>query len=132
LLIHRGSTQIDVLKSQTFSTLRRETNLEAAMLDGILTANIQPEGLQVGDIVEVALTTEHHDPVMKNHVEAMLADFNSANLNQGHVRVQWPATLPIKLKATTGLPAFQVKKAGDRKEIEFSVRQIQPLVAHKG
>jgi tetratricopeptide (TPR) repeat protein len=102
------------------------------LFEGILTANIQPEGLQVGDIVEVALTTEHRDPVMKDHVEAMLADFNSANLNQGHVRVQWPATLPIKLKATTGLPAFQVKKAGDRKEIEFSVSQIQPLVAPKG
>lgn len=132
LLIHRGMTQIDVLKGQTFSILRRETNLEAAMLDGMLTANIQPEGLQVGDVVELAVTTEHRDPVMKSHVEAIVGDFNGPNLNQGHVRVQWTDNVPLKAKATTGLPAIRATKAGNQREIEFSVSKLQPLVAPKG
>jgi hypothetical protein len=55
LLIHRGDKVIDVLASgQRFTVVRRETNLENAVLDGVLTATIQPEGLQVGDIRDFA------------------------------------------------------------------------------
>ena len=132
LVIRRGATEIDVLKEQSFSTLRREANLEAAMLDGMLTANIQPEGLQVGDVIELAVTREHRDPVMKNHVEGMVADFNGQNLNQGYVRIQWPSSVPLKARASTGLPSFQVRKVGDRSEIEFAVTDLQPLVPPKG
>lgn len=64
--IRRGDKVIDVLGAgQTFTILRRESNLEAAMLDGTLTANIQPEGLQEGDIIDLATTVEHFDPVLK-------------------------------------------------------------------
>ena len=41
------------------------------MLDGTLTANIQPEGLVEGDTIVLATTTERSDPVLKGHVEAM-------------------------------------------------------------
>ena len=58
LEVRRGDKVIDVLKSgQTFTTLRRESNLELATLDGVLTANIQPEGLQEGDVIVLATTT---------------------------------------------------------------------------
>lgn len=63
LRIHRGDTVIDVLASgQTFTVVRREANLESAMLDGVLTANIQPEGLQVGDRLEIATSLSSADP----------------------------------------------------------------------
>lgn len=72
LLIRRGSEVIDVLASgQTFTVARRETNLDSAMLDGVLTASIQPEGLQVGDILHFALSVSSSDPVLKGHVEQM-------------------------------------------------------------
>jgi hypothetical protein len=65
LEIHRGDQVIDVLGSgQTFTTIRRESNLEQAMFDGVLTANIQPEGLQEGDIIRLATTTEYSDPIL--------------------------------------------------------------------
>jgi hypothetical protein len=52
-----ATKSIDVLGSgQTFTTLRREQNLEQAVLDGVLTANLNSEDLQVGDILEVAYT----------------------------------------------------------------------------
>ena len=70
LLIRRGDQIIDVLKSgQTFTVLRREQNLESATLDGVLTANIQPEGLQVGDTLEFAASVSSSDPTLKGHVE---------------------------------------------------------------
>ena len=55
LHIIRGDQVIDLLANgRTFTVLRRENNLEMAMLDGALTAAIQPEGLQVGDILDLA------------------------------------------------------------------------------
>jgi hypothetical protein len=81
LHIIRDGKVIDVLAGgQTFTVLRRETNLDAATLDGTLTGTIQAEGLQVGDIVDFAMTTEHSDAVLKGHVEAMFGawDFKVA------------------------------------------------------
>ncbi len=133
LIIRRGDQLIDVLKSgQTFTTLRRETNLDAATLDGVLTANIQPEGLQVGDVVEIAVTQEYHDPVMKGHVEAILAQFNGSTTKRGHLRVQWPAALAMKMRASSGLPPIKPVKNNGRSIIEFTMDGIDPIIVPKG
>src|SRR4051794_32080372 len=85
LVIRRGDKSIDVLASgQTFTVLRRETNLDAATLDGTLTATIQPEGLQEGDIVQLAVTTERSDPIMKGHVEGMFANWSGLPIQSAH------------------------------------------------
>lgn len=54
--IRRGSTTIDLLKPNSFMVLRRENNLEKAMLDGVRTVVIPAHGLQTGDILELAAT----------------------------------------------------------------------------
>ena len=70
--IERGGKVIDVLKSgQTFQVLRREQNLDQAVLDGTLTAVLQPEGLQVGDTLRIATSTTRRDPVLGEHAELM-------------------------------------------------------------
>ena len=72
LLILRGYQVIDVLKTQSFTVVRREPNMEAAMLDGVLTGNIQPEGLQVGDILDFAISMTSRDPTLKGHAQQVL------------------------------------------------------------
>ena len=54
--IRRGTTTIDLLKGQEFIVLRRENNLEKATLDGIRTVVLPAQGLQVGDVLNVAFT----------------------------------------------------------------------------
>lgn len=72
--IERGGKQIDVLASgQSFQVLRREQNLDQAVLDGTLTAVLQPEGLQVGDTLRLATTTVRRDPVLGTHSELIAA-----------------------------------------------------------
>ena len=54
LWIRRDGATIDVLKSdRKFLVLRRERGLEAAILDGRLTATLQIEDLRVGDVIEL-------------------------------------------------------------------------------
>src|SRR4051794_5438442 len=98
LQIRRGDQVIDVLASgQTFTVLRREQNLENAVLDGVLTATIQPEGLQVGDVIDFAASITSSDPVLKGHVEGIGGTWNGFPVTRAHMRLQWPTALPLRL-----------------------------------
>ena len=133
LQIRRGDKVIDVLGSgQTFTVLRRETNLDLAMLDGTLTGNIQPEGLQEGDIIDLATTTEQADPVFKGHVEAIYAAWNGLPLELGHVAIAWPSALKVQTRVSAGVPAGRKTMRGGSSVLEVSSAKIQPLIIPKG
>lgn len=68
--LFRESQVIDVLKDSSFEILRREDQLEAARLDGTLTAVLRVPDLRVGDELEVDLTTFASDPTL-GHNEAV-------------------------------------------------------------
>lgn len=62
--VHRDGQIIDVLAGTAFEVLRREENLEAAQLNGTLTAVLRVPDLRVGDDLEVAVTTLQKDPTL--------------------------------------------------------------------
>ncbi len=133
LQIRRGDKIIDVLASgQTFQTLRRETNLEAAMLDGTLTANIQPEGLQEGDIVDLATTTEHSDPALKGHVEAIFAGWNGAPINLAHASANWPKSMNLTVRRSDGLPQPRTNDSDERRAFDLTATKVEPLISPTG
>ncbi len=72
LLVHRNGQAIDVLEKTDFEILRREDQLEQAMLDGILTAVLRVPDLRVGDDLELAWTAPGHDPTLGNLSYGML------------------------------------------------------------
>jgi tetratricopeptide (TPR) repeat protein len=131
IVIHRGAEAIDVLKSQTFTVARRETNMEIATLDGVLTANIQPEGLQVGDVLEVAATVTSSDPVMKGHVEQSGAAWNIP-AQRAHMHLEWPASIPLRVRSVGALPPAVTKSAGGFKSYDIAINDVQPVIPPKG
>lgn len=64
LRILRGDEVIDVLETTDFEILRREDQLEQAMLDGLLTAHLRVPDLRVGDDLELRYTIPGHDPTL--------------------------------------------------------------------
>jgi hypothetical protein len=70
--VHRGAEVIDVLQNASFEILRRENQLEAASLDGILTAVLRVADLRVGDELEVGLTIRSNDPTLGATVAGIL------------------------------------------------------------
>jgi tetratricopeptide (TPR) repeat protein len=130
--ILRGGKVIDVLAAgQTFTVLRRETNLDAATLDGALTATLQPEGLQVGDIIELATTTERSDPVLKGHVETSFAAWNGVPVQQAHALLRWPAAMHLQVRTTPNLPAPRKSSEKGLNILEWAAQDVQPIVAPK-
>lgn len=133
LLIHRGAQTIDVLASgQTFTVVRREPNLESATLDGVLTANIQPEGLQVGDVIEFAISMRSSDPVLKGHIEELHGAWNGSPVARAHLRIQWPKSLPLRFRQTAGLPPLTPVSGPGGNSIEVSLDDLQPIIAPRG
>ena len=132
LQIRRGDKIIDVLANgQTFTTLRRETNLEAATLDGTLTGTLQPEGLQVGDIIDFATTVERSDPVLKGHVETIFAEWDGLPIDSAHAALNWPSNLRLQIRETPSLPAAQKSEIKGESKIEISAQNVQPLIPPK-
>lgn len=128
LVIRRGDQVIDVLASgQTFTTLRREQNLELATLDGVLTANIQPEGLQVGDILEIESTQKSRNPVFAGHVEATLGPIVFP-VDHLHLQVSWPESLGLRLAKTDELPDWKMTKSNGENTAEMTVDGVVPAL----
>ena len=132
LQIRRGDKIIDVLASQSFTVVRRETNLEAATLDGILTATIQPEGVQVGDVIDFAVSITDRDPALQSHVEMIGAGWNGMLVDLAHLRVQWPSAVAIRQRQTAGLPPLKIVHAGGLSSVEQTLPNLQPIIPPKG
>lgn len=138
LIIHklkvlRDGKEIDYLTTGPgFLTLRRETKLEAATLDGTLTATTQIEGLEVGDSLDFAYTIEHTDPIMKGRVQADWP-LNAGPLHRAHLRVLWPASMKVGWRSLAHAPEMTVRTKGDWTEAtlerEDPVDPIPPMAA---
>jgi tetratricopeptide (TPR) repeat protein len=119
--IVRDGQVIDVLaKGQTFTVIRRESNLEVAMLDGALTGALQIEGLQVGDIVDLAVTLVRRDPVLKGHAErfAGLPGMPAARMR---IRELWPDAKPMRWRATAGIDPPRITTGPEGTELAIDM-----------
>jgi hypothetical protein len=133
LVIRRGAETINVLASgQTFTVVRREQNLEMAMLDGVLTANIQPEGLQVGDIIDLAYSITTHDPVLGAHVETVGAAWNTAPIARAHMSVQWPDAVHMNTRTAAALPRPSTTHVAGINQVDISLSDVAPLQMPRG
>jgi tetratricopeptide (TPR) repeat protein len=133
LQIRRGAQVIDVLAGgQTFTVVRRETNLESAVLDGQLTASIQPEGLQVGDIVDLAVSITTSDPAQGRHVELTGAAWNGVPIARAHFRAQWPSSVPMRVQPSAGLTVSKVAHKDGLASVEIAMDKVEPLVMPNG
>ncbi len=118
LAIIRDGQRIDLLKAgEDVLVLRREKDLERAVLDGRMTASIQIKDLRVGDTVDWAASIERRDPILGPR----LSDFERMGwpgaIGRYRVRILWADGTPMVWKATAGFPAPKIGKAGDLNEL---------------
>lgn len=113
LRIIRGGQTIDILASQQFETLRRESNLESAMLDGRLTATLQPRDLRVGDVLELAFTIHDSLGVLAPHLESFGGSMSSETIDRYRLRATWSDDLPVRVEATEPWADIRPRRQGD-------------------
>ena len=124
--IIRGDAVIDVLAAgQTFTVLRRETNLELATLDGVLTAALQPEGLQVGDILDIAFTVKRRDPALQGRSQSLTGDIFPVPVARLYIRQIWAPGKAMRWRETEGLAAPTVTKTADGTELVIDMTNAE-------
>ncbi|CAN5597832.1 hypothetical protein BH10PSE4_BH10PSE4_45700 [soil metagenome] len=104
LNVLRDGQVIDVLKSDKFEILRRETNLDQAMLDGRLTAVLQIKGLRVGDTIDMAVSRVYRDPVAGARAEWRSSVDHAGVAGRVRYRVLWPKDHPMRWRKGADLP----------------------------
>ena len=103
--LFRDGQEIDVLKDSSFEILRREDQLEAARLDGRLTAVLRVADLRVGDELEVDLTTFTSDPTLGQNEAGLLLLTPSPSLGRYHIGLSWDRGRKPKLKMSADMTA---------------------------
>ena len=93
----RGEEVIDLLGGGAqFDVLRREQQLEARMLDGMLTATMPVNGAQLGDLVRLAYSITLRDQAMGEEVQFTTGlPAKPFPLYKGQVRVSWPQAMEV-------------------------------------
>ena len=130
LHILRGDRTIDVLADgQSFTVLRRENSLEFATLNGVLTAVIQPAGLQVGDTLDVAFSVKQADPVLPGVSEWVAAGLPAFPISHVRLRGRWEDSAGIRWQASEALHGMKESHHGGVTEVTGSFDNVAPSSA---
>jgi hypothetical protein len=107
--VFRDGQVVDVLQKSTFEILRREDQLEAASLDGNLTAILHVPDLRVGDELEVDLTSFTSDPTLGLHESGLLLLGPSPAPGRYRLGLSWDEGRKPNLKMTADMTATMLK-----------------------
>lgn len=133
LAIIRDGQRIDLLKNgEDVLVLRREKNLERAMLDGRMTASIQIKDLQVGDVVDWSYTSEHREALLGGRTNDFERMGWAGVAGRYRVRLLWADGVPLTWRASTAFPPPKIAKSGKMNELLVDVadaRTPKPPVA---
>ena len=131
LIVHkvqilRGSEKIDLLaRGHEFTVLRRENNLESAMLDGVLTAVMQPEGLAVGDVIDVAYTIRTKPGAVPFRGENLVSLQRGSPSRVLRLRDIWPEGAQLRWQATPAMGKPKLRKTKWGTELVLDARDAE-------
>lgn len=110
--VHRDGKAIDVLESASFEVLRREDQLEAAVLTGVLTAVLRVPDLRVGDELEFATTVRSSDPTLGEDSAGLLLLTPDPAPGRFRLGLSWEEGQEPQLKMTPPMAAAAQRSAG--------------------
>lgn len=133
LIIHRldiiraGQTIDLVAKGQKFTVLRREANLEQQMVTGVLTATLDVEGLQVGDMLRLSYSVTGADKALGGNVQggAVLPPL-PARIGFGRALLSWPVGKAPKYQALQPGITGEISSKGGYEQVAFTLPVAKP------
>lgn len=113
--ILRGNERIDVLAGgKRFEVIKREAQLEKLQINGILTATMTVEGLQIGDVLRMQTSVTAKEKAIGEHAASVMA-LMPYELRPGNARVElsWPSDMKLNWRAYyEGVSATEHKEGG--------------------
>ncbi len=131
LIVHRvrilrGGAEIDLLaQGHEFTVLRRENNLESAMLDGVLTAVMQPEGLAVGDILNIAYSIRRRPSALPLRADTFVTLAPGTPVGRILFRDVWPEGTPIRWRTAEEMGRSRPRASRHGNELVLSLENAE-------
>ncbi|MDB5423348.1 MAG: hypothetical protein JWQ29_764, partial [Phenylobacterium sp.] len=123
--ILRDGQTIDLLgDGKKMLVLRRETDLERAMLDGRMSATQQLEGLRVGDILDYAYTLTRKDPITRGRSYDSEGLAFAGIAMRYRAQVSWPESDPARWRATPGFGPPTLSKRDGRTWLDYDATEV--------
>lgn len=122
----RQGTVIEVLDTQQFEILRRESGFENSMVVGRLTAALHPADLRVGDELDVAFTVTRREPVAGARPEILISGALNTPVEQLRVAASWPESLNMTMKAAPGWTVPAPRRRGGFNEVVVDMKDVEP------
>ena len=97
--------------------IQRETRMESAMLDGRLTATMQPEDLRVGDVVELSYSVVRKDPAMQGYAQYLVGPSSGSTFGRFRVRMLWDKDKQVQWRTFPGILQPKLKKTPQGTEL---------------
>lgn len=129
--IRRDGKILDVLKPEDILVLRRENNLEKAVLDGVRTVVVPAKGLQIGDILNVAFTQNVKTTNVARQPEEIQSITAPIAIGRIERRFIIPDDVKVSWKIASAIPQPAVNKSNGVTEYRFSANNVQPVEAPK-
>lgn len=109
LRVYRDGTVRDVLPTTKFEILRREDQLEAAMLDGMLTATLKVPDLRIGDELEISYSLPVQDPTMGSDSYGLMFLADKPAPGRFSLRISWVDGQEPHLRPTADLASKVIR-----------------------
>lgn len=132
LAIVRDGKSIDVLKTQKFSVIQREDNLEKSMLDGKLTATIQIAGLQIGDEVEFASSRTEHMTRSGEKPQGLMQFPIVGAQGAYRLRIVAPKDASVSHRSRAGVPDPTKRTLGGETELQYDLTDPASMTLPEG
>ncbi len=124
LTIRRGDQTIDALAGdKRLEILRREQNLEALEVSGILTATMAIQDVRVGDIVRLRYSITMKDAALGGHVQGITSlPAAPLRMGPGRFRLAWDKRSKLQWKLHADKPEqVQERSMGDLKLVDIAL-----------
>jgi hypothetical protein len=129
--IRRGGSTIDLLRPKDLLVLRRENNLEKAMLDGMRTVVVPVWGLQVGDILGVAFTWKTKSSTIAARPEEIQDFITPWPISWMERRFLVPDGVKVSWKLSPTIAAPEITRRPGMTEHRFVAAKVKPIATPK-
>lgn len=122
----RQGVEIEVLDTQPFEILRRESGFENSMVLGLLTAALHPADLRVGDELDVAFTLSRKEPVAGARPETLISAALNTPVEQLRVTASWPEAWAMQVRSAPGWTVPRPRRREGFDEIVVDMANVEP------